>query len=64
MEGVDTERLAVLFKNELDGHVCEVALAMGYRKDGEDDNYGLPKTHLAIDNIKSHVGLSPFTCGE
>lgn len=51
MEGVDTERLAELFKNELDGHVCEIALAMGYHKDGEDYNYGLPKARLAIDDI-------------
>ncbi|WP_275155378.1 hypothetical protein [Citrobacter koseri] len=29
IEGVDTERLAELFNNELDGHVCEIALAMG-----------------------------------
>jgi nitroreductase/dihydropteridine reductase len=36
MEGVDMERLAELVKHELDDHVCDIALAMGYHKDGED----------------------------
>jgi nitroreductase/dihydropteridine reductase len=51
MEGVDAELIGELFKDELDGHVCEVALAMGYHKDGEDYNYGLPKARLAMDDI-------------
>lgn len=51
MEGVDGEMIGELFKDELDGHVCEVALAMGYHKEGEDFNYGLPKARLAANDI-------------
>lgn len=51
MEGVDAEMLTELFKEELDGHICEVALAMGYHKDGEDHNHGLPKARLAMDDV-------------
>ena len=51
MEGVDSELLGDIFEKELDGHVCEVALAMGYHKDGEDWNYGLPKARLPQDKI-------------
>lgn len=55
MEGVDAQLLGELFKDELDGHVCEVALAMGYHKDGEDYNHGLPKARLAIDEVVTVV---------
>lgn len=51
MEGVDAERIGELFKEELDGHICEVALAMGYHKEGEDYNYGLPKARMAIEEV-------------
>nr|WP_086940989.1 nitroreductase family protein [Thaumasiovibrio occultus] len=51
MEGVDAELIGKEFKDELDGHVCEVALAMGYHKDGEDYNHGLPKARLAMDDV-------------
>ena len=51
MEGVDSELLGDIFEKELDGHVCEVALAMGYHKEGEDWNYGLPKARLPQDKI-------------
>lgn len=51
MEGVDSELLGDIFEKELDGHICEVALAMGYHKDGEDWNYGLPKARLPQDKI-------------
>lgn len=51
MEGVDAELIGEKFKDELDGHVCEVALAMGYHKEGEDYNYGLPKARLATDRV-------------
>ena len=50
MEGVDPELISKVFAKELDGHVCEVALAMGYHKDGEDYNYGLPKSRLAMED--------------
>ncbi|WP_343773131.1 nitroreductase family protein [Marinomonas arenicola] len=51
MEGVDPELIGEKFAAELDGHVCEVALAMGYHKDGDDWNHGLPKARLAMDDI-------------
>ncbi|WP_137167637.1 nitroreductase family protein [Salinimonas lutimaris] len=51
MEGVDTETLNDVFAAELDGHVCEVAIAMGYHKDGDDWNHGLPKARLAQSDI-------------
>ncbi|WP_372880766.1 NAD(P)H-dependent oxidoreductase [Psychromonas sp.] len=51
MEGVDAELIGEQFKDELDGHVCEVALAMGYPKEGEDYNYGLPKARLAAEEV-------------
>ena len=55
MEGVDKNLLGEIFEKELDGHVCEVALAMGYHKDGEDFNHGLPKARLAIEDIMDVV---------
>lgn len=51
MEGVDGELIGELFAAELDGHVCEVALAMGYHKDGEDYNFGKPKARLAQNDV-------------
>lgn len=53
MEGVDPELIGEIFKDELDGYVCEVALAMGYHKDGDDYNHGLPKARLALDDVIS-----------
>ncbi|ASJ95939.1 NAD(P)H-dependent oxidoreductase [Shewanella marisflavi] len=51
MEGVDSLLIGEEFKEELDGHVCEVALAIGYHKEGEDYNYGLPKARLSLDDV-------------
>ncbi|CAH0530408.1 nitroreductase family protein [Vibrio hippocampi] len=51
MEGVDAELISKEFEQELDGYVCEVALAMGYPKQEEDYNHGLPKARLPIDEI-------------
>lgn len=51
MEGVDPEMISELFKHELDGHVCEVALAMGYPLEAEDYNFGKPKARLAQADI-------------
>lgn len=51
MEGVDSELIGSLFNNELDGYVCEFALAMGYHLEGQDYNYGLPKARLAAEDI-------------
>ncbi|MDC5705735.1 nitroreductase family protein [Vibrio europaeus] len=51
MEGVDPELIGEVFKDELDGYVCDFALAMGYHKDGEDYNHGLPKARLPMDDV-------------
>lgn len=51
MEGVDSALIGKEFKEELDGHVCEVALAIGYHMDEEDYNHGLPKARLALDDV-------------
>ncbi|UTW13098.1 NAD(P)H-dependent oxidoreductase [Marinobacterium rhizophilum] len=51
MEGVDPELIGELFKEELDGYVCEVALAMGYYKEGEDFNHGRPKARMPAEDV-------------
>lgn len=51
MEGVDKEMISELFADELDGYVCEVALAIGYHKESEDYNASLPKSRLPIDDV-------------
>lgn len=51
MEGVDPELIGEVFKGELDGYVCDFALAMGYHKEGEDYNHGLPKARLPMDDV-------------
>ncbi|WP_076539497.1 nitroreductase family protein [Shewanella sp. UCD-KL21] len=51
MEGVDPSLIGEIFKEELDGYVCEFALAMGYHKEGEDYNFGLPKSRLPEQDI-------------
>ncbi|MFA0372509.1 NAD(P)H-dependent oxidoreductase, partial [Vibrio sp. 10N.222.54.F6] len=51
MEGVDSKMIIEEFADELDGHVVDVALAIGYHKDGEDYNYGKPKARLAVDQV-------------
>ncbi|ORT48751.1 flavin reductase [Vibrio sp. qd031] len=55
MEGVDSELIGQAFEKELDGHICTVALSMGYHKDGEDYNYGLPKARLALEDVVATV---------
>ncbi|MGI2171253.1 nitroreductase family protein [Shewanella sp. MF05960] len=51
MEGVDATLIGKEFEQELEGYVCDVALAMGYHMDGEDYNHGLPKARLALEDI-------------
>lgn len=51
MEGVDPQLISSIFKDELNGYVCDVALAMGYHLDNKDYNYGLPKSRLAEADI-------------
>ena len=55
MEGVDPELISEKFNAELDGHICEVALAMGYPNTDEDWNHGLPKARLAVEDIITTV---------
>ncbi|MGF1720865.1 NAD(P)H-dependent oxidoreductase [Vibrio kyushuensis] len=51
MEGVDSELIGEIFKDELEGYTCDFALAMGYHKGGEDYNHGLPKARLTMDDV-------------
>ncbi|GDY25035.1 MULTISPECIES: NAD(P)H-dependent oxidoreductase [unclassified Agarivorans] len=51
MEGVDPALLGEIFEQELNGYVCDFALAIGYHLDGEDYNHGLPKARLAEEDI-------------
>lgn len=51
MEGVDSEMIGEIFKEELGGFQCDFALAMGYHLEGEDYNHGLPKARLAMDDV-------------
>ncbi|WP_372882408.1 NAD(P)H-dependent oxidoreductase [Psychromonas sp.] len=51
MEGIDSERIGEIFKDELDGYVCDVALAIGYHHPEEDYNASLPKSRLAVEDI-------------
>lgn len=51
MEGVDSELIGSIFRDELDGCVCEVALALGYHLDGGDYNNGKPKARLALEDV-------------
>ncbi|WP_354625756.1 NAD(P)H-dependent oxidoreductase [Psychromonas sp. MME2] len=51
MEGVDSQLIGKIFKEELAGFQCDVALAMGYSLQEEDYNYGLPKARLAMQDV-------------
>ncbi|GIU27057.1 NAD(P)H-dependent oxidoreductase [Shewanella schlegeliana] len=51
MEGVDSELIGEIFKEELGGYQCNVALAMGYHNAEKDYNAALPKSRLAIEDV-------------
>jgi len=51
MEGIDSELIGEIFADELDGYVCDVALAIGYHDSEEDYNQPLPKSRLNIEDI-------------
>lgn len=51
MEGVDADLIGELFSEELDGHICEVAVAMGYPDQEQDWNFGLPKARLPKEDV-------------
>lgn len=51
MEGIDSELIGEIFKDELDGYVCDVALAIGYHHTEEDYNASLPKSRLTLNEV-------------
>lgn len=51
MEGIDSELIGEIFAEELDGYVCDVALAIGYHDSVDDYNLPLPKSRLPIDQV-------------
>lgn len=51
MEGIDSEMIAKEFAVELDGYVCELALAIGYHSQTSDYNFNIPKSRLAIEEV-------------
>lgn len=51
MEGVDSELIGSIFKEEMGGFGCDVALALGYHLEGQDHNYGPPKARLGLDDV-------------
>jgi len=51
MEGIDSELIGKIFADELDGYVCDVALAIGYHDEAEDYNQPLPKSRLDIEQV-------------
>ncbi len=51
MEGVDSQMISKVFAQELEGYVCDVALAIGYHHPQEDYNAKLPKSRLALQDV-------------
>ncbi|MCL1143150.1 nitroreductase family protein [Shewanella gaetbuli] len=51
MEGVDSELISEIFSEELEGYVCEVALAIGYHHQDSDYNAKLPKSRLTKEQV-------------
>jgi nitroreductase/dihydropteridine reductase len=51
LEGIDTQLVQEAFKEELDGYVCDVALAIGYHDTQADSNAKLPKSRLSLDDV-------------
>ncbi len=51
MEGVDSEMISEEFATELDGYVCDVALAIGYHDKEQDYNQPLPKSRLSAEQV-------------
>lgn len=54
MEGIDSELVAQEFARELDGHVCNVALAVGYHH-AEDFNSLMPKSRLKLEDVVKRI---------
>jgi nitroreductase/dihydropteridine reductase len=55
MEGIDIDFVNEAFGGELDGHVCHVALAMGYRLENKDYNAALPKSRLPFETVITKI---------
>jgi len=55
MEGIDSDAIAAEFAEELQGYQCDVALALGYRAEGQDDNAHRPKSRLPIEKIMQRL---------
>ena len=55
MEGIDIDLVNQEFKDELEGHQCDVALAIGYHHQGEDYNAKLPKSRRSLDSIMVRI---------
>jgi nitroreductase/dihydropteridine reductase len=51
LEGIDAEAVGREFARELDGHRCDVALAIGYRDPAEDYNEKLPKSRRRRESV-------------
>ena len=51
MEGIDSQMIGEEFSNELEGFVCDVALAMGYRDEKLDYNAVLPKSRIEANKV-------------
>lgn len=51
MEGVDAQMINQEFKQELDGHSCNFALAIGYHDKEGDYNHGRPKARLDLEDV-------------
>lgn len=54
MEGIDTELVNQEFASELDGYVCDVGLAIGYRHK-DDFNAVLPKSRRKMESILTRI---------
>ncbi len=55
MEGMDAEQINEAFADELGEYRCEVLLAMGYSKAGEDYNASLPKSRLPMHSVLTRI---------
>lgn len=55
MEGIDIDLVNEEFKDELEGHQCDVALAIGYHHQEEDYNAKLPKSRRSLDSVMVRI---------
>lgn len=51
LEGIDTKEVCREFAQELEGYICEVALAIGYHDKEKDYNKAAPKSRLSCEQI-------------